>query len=75
MTEYEWEVSRVPKRRNEGIIGHHRPQPSSVGEYVSLEFPRETSAWVLGNGVETASVTRASRKTKVREPLSTVVEY
>jgi hypothetical protein len=47
MTEYEWEVGRVPRAPDARGLGGHRSRKGPVAEYAALEFPRESVAWVL----------------------------
>jgi len=49
MTEYEWEVRRVPRARTPGTIAVREPRPSALRTYVDLEFPRESLTWLLGS--------------------------
>lgn len=47
MSEFEWESRRVPKARVGAGYGLFHLRLGPVGEYVSLEFPRESVSWVL----------------------------
>jgi hypothetical protein len=47
MTEYEWEIGRLPRANDPRHRGVFRDRRSAVAEYVALEFPREGVAWVV----------------------------
>lgn len=47
MTEYEWEVGRVPRSPKRGLLWDIRRRSRSITEYGSLEYPQESEAWVL----------------------------
>ncbi len=47
MTEYEWEVGRIPRGPDAGLFGARRPRKEPIAEYVALEFPRESVTWVV----------------------------
>jgi len=47
MTEYEWEVGRIPRAPDAKGLGGFRSRRSAIAEYVALEFPRESVAWVV----------------------------
>jgi hypothetical protein len=47
MTEYEWEVGRLPRASDARGLGGFRFRKGPIGEYVALEFPRESMTWVL----------------------------
>lgn len=65
MTEYEWEVRRVPKAPigRVPLVLHGRRHP--ISEYVALEFPRESVTWVTS---------RPSSAEEVRVPARERVE-
>jgi hypothetical protein len=47
MTEYEWEVGRIPRAPDGRGLGGFRSRKGPIAEYAALEFPRESVAWVL----------------------------
>jgi len=47
MTEYEWEIGRTPRMPDVKGLGGFRFRRGPVAEYVALEFPRESVAWVV----------------------------
>ena len=67
MSEYEWEVRRVPRVRDERGLGGHRHRSGPIAEFAALEFPRESITWVMNtrHGLEAArSPTNRSKATK-----------
>lgn len=51
MSDYEWEGERIPRVRGVWEAGHRPSRRSSIGEFVALEFPRESAAWVVKSDV------------------------
>jgi hypothetical protein len=49
MTDYEWEVGRMPRPRDERGPGGHHHRKGPVAEYAALEFPRESVTWVVNS--------------------------
>jgi hypothetical protein len=49
MTEYEWEVGRVPRAPVAKSLGGSHPRRNPLAEYVALEFPRESITWVVSS--------------------------
>jgi hypothetical protein len=47
MSEYEWERPRVPRVNDRSGFGTSRRASRPIDHFVSLEFPRESTAWVL----------------------------
>ena len=47
MSEYEWETRRVPRTTRPEMWGANRPRAREVAEFLALEHPRESVAWVL----------------------------
>ena len=47
MTDYEWEVGRMPKPRDERGPGGHHHRKGAVAVYAALEFPRESITWIV----------------------------
>lgn len=60
MSEFEWEITRVPRIPRPTIIGGHRGRPDALGKYVALELPRESVGWLL-NGHSRSRRDRQSR--------------
>lgn len=49
MSEFEWENRRVPRARTAAGHGLFSLSLAPVREYVTLECPRESVAWVVGS--------------------------
>lgn len=64
MTEYEWEIGRVPRapyaRGPEGPPARKGP----IADYVALEFPRESYHWVLNTERDRGSQRSATARSK-----------
>jgi hypothetical protein len=47
MTEYEWEIRRIPRAPDvRHLVGHYHHRKGPIAEYAALEFPRESVTWV-----------------------------
>ncbi len=57
MSDLDWEPRRVPIERAGAGDGPARRRAGPVGQYVGLEFPRESVTWVVRGG-RTRSVER-----------------
>jgi len=47
MTEYEWEPRRVPRPVRPEIHGSYQRRAHEIAQFVALEHPRESVAWVM----------------------------
>ena len=50
MSEYEWEPRRVPRPSRAEIHGSYQRRTHEIAQFVALEHPRESVAWVLRAG-------------------------
>ena len=68
MTENEWEPGRYPRPRPGGLSAGWSMRPDPLAEYVALEVPRESVAWLLRAGGRSgeARVGPAPRRAWVR---------
>ncbi len=64
MTEYEWEVGRYPRAPEARVLGGHRVRKGPIAEYVALEFPRESVAWVANSAPDRAPEPVAAARSK-----------
>lgn len=47
MTDYEWEPGRLPRTPTPKSLGGSRYRRGPIADYLALEFPRESVAWVM----------------------------
>jgi len=68
MTEYEWEVGRIPRAPDARDLGGFRSRRGPIAEYVALEFPLESVTWVVNSEPDANQSGRPSRDSRARGP-------
>lgn len=69
MSEYEWETRRVPRPARAPLPWGYRPRASEVAEFLSLEHPGESVAWVLRHHASTPAGQPAGKRARVASPV------
>lgn len=71
MSEYEWEVRRVPRTNSAALPGGNPPRAREVAEFLSLEHPGESVGWFLRHHAQSQNGTgpgKRLQKPLVRSP-------